>query len=153
MKKLIAILGFAWAVVCLLIILIMFPGLNNFSQQLAKLPFMKINPKFSGGNVVKTIEYSNYTVNIHEPVFAALIGKSSKGFVQLDWNWTDSIPVQVMDTIDYNMDNLKDFIIGIDPSTENLRIISLQNAVGEIETSTRTDNGWLVRVGLINEDK
>jgi hypothetical protein len=153
MKKLLSILGFTWAVVCLLIILIMFPGLNNFSLQLAKLPFMKINPKYSGGDVVKTIKYENYTVNIHEPVFAALIGESSKGFVQLDWNWTDSIPVPVTDTIDYDLDNQKDFIIGIDPSTENLRIISLQNAVGEIKASARTENGWLVRVGLTNEGK
>jgi hypothetical protein len=153
MKKLIAILGFIWAAICLLLVLIMFPGLNNFSQQLAKLPFMKINPKFSGGDVATTIEYNTYTMNIHKPVFASLIGESSKGFVQLDWNWTDSIPVRVTDTIDYNMDNKMDFIIGIDPSTEDIQIVSLQNAVREIKASSRTENGWLVRVGLINEGK
>lgn len=153
MKKFLPILGFTWAIVCLLLVLIMFPGLNNFSQQLAKLPFMKINPAYSGGEVIDTIESENYTVKIHEPVFAALIGESSKGFVQLTWNWKDSIPVQVIDTIDYDCDNEKDFILTIEPSTENLRIISLQNKVREIDASTRTENGWLVRVGLVNEGR
>ena len=153
MKKLITILGFAWAAVCLLIVLIMFPGLDGFSKQMAKLPFMKINPLYSGGDVVTTVASERYSVMIHEPVFAALIGESSKGFVQLDWNWTDSIPVPVTDTIDFDMDNRMDFIIGIDPSAERLQMEALHNAVGEIEASTRTENGWLVRVGLTNERK
>jgi hypothetical protein len=153
MKKLLEILGFIWAVVCLLIILIMFPGLDGFSKKMAKLPFMKINPAYSGGDVLKSVEYARYTVYIHEPVFAALTGESKKGFVQLDWNWKDSIPVQVTDTIDFDMDNAPDFIIGIDPLTEKLTLVSLRDAVGGIDASTKTKNGWLVRVGLTNERK
>ena len=151
MKKFLTILGFTWAVICLLIVMMMFPGLDSCSKQLAKMPFMKINPSLSGGAVATTIEHDSYTVNIHEPVFAALIGESSRGFVQLDWNWKDSIPVPVTDTVDFNMDNEIDFIIGIDPSNENLQIVSLQHTVGEIEASARTENGWIVRIGLVNE--
>jgi hypothetical protein len=148
MKKLPAILGFFWAVLCLIIVLVMFPGLDSCSRQLAKLPFMKINPTFSGGDTAATVCYENYVLDIHEPVFAALIGESSRGFVQLDWTWKDSIPVVISDTIDYNMDLAPDFIIGIDPSAEKLQIKSLNEIVKGIEASARTENGWIVRVEL-----
>jgi hypothetical protein len=153
MKKIFTILGFTWAAICLLIVLIMFPGLDKFSKQMAKLPFMKIHPSLSGGDVAKTIEHENYTVNIHEPVFAALIGESSRGFVQLEWIWKDSIPVPVFDSVDFNMDHKTDFIIKIDPLTDSIKILSLRNNVGEIEASARTGNGWIARIGLINEAK
>jgi hypothetical protein len=153
MKKLIIILGFTWAVVCLLIILIMFPSLDNFSRQLAKLSFMKVNPTLSGGDVARSVEYENYTLNIHEPVFEALIGESSKGFVQLNWIWKDSIPVPVKDSIDFNMDDHIDFIIGIDPSSNQVQLDPLQPFVEEITDEARIENGWIVRVGLINEKK
>jgi hypothetical protein len=148
MKKLLTVLGFIWAVLCLIIVLAMFPGLNNCSRQLAKLPFMKINPTFSGGDTASTVFYDNYTLNIHKPVFAALIGESSKGFVQLDWNWKDSIPVVIADSIDYDQDLTPDFIIGIDPSTEKLQLESLNEVVKGIQGSARTRNGWIVRVEL-----
>jgi hypothetical protein len=148
MKRLLTILGFIWAVLCLVIVLVMFPGLDSCSRHLAKLPFMKINPAFSGGDTATTICYDNYTLYIHEPVFAALIGESSKGFVQLDWTWKDSIPVVVSDSIDYDSDLVPDLIIGIDPSSEKLKIEPLNDVVGEIEASSRTRDGWIVRVGL-----
>lgn len=148
MKKLFAILGFAWAVICLVIVLVMFPGLNSFSGKLAKLPFMKINPSFSGGDTAKTVNYERYILIIHKPVFASLIGESSRGFVQLDWIWKDSIPVVISDSIDYDSDFVPDFIIGIDPATEKLQIQSLSKVVKGIEESARTSNGWIVRVEL-----
>jgi len=153
MKKLLTILGFFWAAICLLIILIMFPGLDNFSRQLAKLSFMKINPTLSGGDMARSVEYEEYTLNIHEPVFDALIGESSRGFIQLDWVWKDSIPLPVYDSIDFNMDNYIDFIISIDPVAGTIHLDPLQSRVSDIIASARVENGWIVRVGLINEKK
>jgi len=148
MKKLYAILGVIWAVICLLIILAMFPGLDGCTRHLAKLPFMKINPLYSGGDTAATVCYDRYTLSIHKPVFAALIGESKRGFVQLDWTWKDSIPVVISDSIDYNSDLIPDFIIGIDPTIEKTQIEPLSDIVSGIEASARTENGWIVRVGL-----
>jgi hypothetical protein len=153
MKILFTILGFIWAAICLIIILAMFPGLNGFSEQMAKLPFMKINPSLSGGEVAATIEQDNYTVNIHEPVFAALIGESATGFVQLDWIWKDSIPVPIYDSVDFNRDHSPDFIIDIDPLTDKIDLVSLNENVGQVEDYALTGNGYIVRIGLINEAK
>jgi len=45
-------------------------------------------------------------------------------------------------------------LLGLSTGTsENQHIESLQNAVGEIEASARTENGWIVRVSLTNEGK
>jgi len=107
----------------------------------------------SGGDTARSIVYVDYTLYIHEPVFDALIGESAKGFIQLDWEWNDSIPVAVKDTIDYDMDDQIDFIIGIDPSSNQVDLIPIQPLVTEITNEARIENGWIVRVGLINEKK
>jgi hypothetical protein len=153
MKRILTILGFTWAAICLLIILILFPGLDNFSFQLAKLPFMKVNPILSGGDVARSVEKETYLLNIHEPVFEALIGESDRGFVQLEWVWKDSIPVPVTDSVDFNMDDHLDFIISIDPSSDNVHLRPCQPHVEDIQASARIGNGWIVRVGLMNERK
>jgi hypothetical protein len=153
MKKLLTILGFTWAAICLLIVLVMFPGLDSFSRQLAKLSFMKVNPTLSGGDTARSVVYENYTLYIHQPVFEALIGESSTGFIQLDWVWNDSIPVSVSDSVDFNNDNHIDFVISIDPQSDSVLLDPLQPFVEEITNEARVENGWIVRVGLINEKK
>ena len=153
MKKLIIILGFTWAAICLVIILIMFPGLDSFSRQLARLPFMKVNPTLSGGDTVRSVTREDYTFHIHRPVFDALIGESSNGFIQLDLEWNDSIPVPVNDSIDFNMDDHIDFFISIDPLSDQVHLNPLQPHVRDIIAEARLENGWIVRVGLINEKK
>ena len=153
MKKILVILGFTWAVICLLIILIMFPGLDSYSRQMAKLSFMKVNPTLSGGDTARSVVYEDYTLHIHNPVFDALIGESSSGFIQLDWVWNDSIPVPVKDSIDFNMDDHIDFIISIDPQSNQVHLDPLQPHVRDIIAEARLENGWIVRVGLINEKK
>jgi hypothetical protein len=51
MKKIKITAGIIWALAGLILILILFPGLTGFSKSLAQLPFMKINPNYSGGEV------------------------------------------------------------------------------------------------------
>ena len=61
MKKIKIIAGIFWAFLCMILILILFPGLNSFSGSVARLPFMKINPNYSGGEVAKQIVSDNYS--------------------------------------------------------------------------------------------
>ena len=60
MKKIKIIAGIIWALSGLILILILFPGLNSFSGSAARLPFMKINPNYSGGEVTKQMLSGNY---------------------------------------------------------------------------------------------
>jgi hypothetical protein len=144
MKKVKIFAGIFWAFLCLILILILFPGLNSFSESAAKLPFMKINPNYSGGEVTKQIILANYSIDIRKPVFDGLIKERKSGFVQVDWR--GNITDEIIDTIDYDLDNIADFRILIMTKQNRTEISSFNNKVGEISISTPTSYGWAIRV-------
>ena len=144
MKKIKIIAGTIWALSGMILILILFPGLNGFSGSVARLPFMKINPNYSGGEVIKHISSDNYSIDIRKPVFDGLLKEKEKGFVQLDWR--GNIPDEIIDTIDYDLDNRADFRIHISRSQNKTEIDSFSSRVGEIIISTPTSYGWAVRI-------
>jgi hypothetical protein len=144
MKKIKIIAGTVWALLCLLLILILFPGLNSFSGSAANLPFMKINPNFSGGEIAKQIILGNYTIDIRKPVFEGLIKERKIGFVQIDWRGT--IPDEIADTINYDLDGNADFRIRIRGGVQLAEINSFNCKVGKILISTPTSYGWAIRV-------
>lgn len=146
MKKIKIIAGVAWALICLLIILGLFPGLNHLSSSAAKLPFMKINPNFSGGETVRQAITDNCTLNIRRPVFDGLIKEREKGFVQLDWRGI--VPEKINDTIDYDSDGIADFHIAVDRNSSLSDLDPVNPGVTKILLSTATSYGWSVRIGL-----
>jgi hypothetical protein len=147
MKKIKIIAGISWAVFCLILIIILFPGLNSFSVSVSKLPFMKLNPRYTGGEMANQIISERCTLDIRKPVFNGFLKESSSGFVQLDWHGT--IPEIIKDSIDYDHDGNKDFCILID--RENLKTVldPLNKKVKSVIISTPTSYGWAVRVGLV----
>ena len=146
MKKIKLILGIGWAFLCLIIIIVLFPSLNPLANSTSKLPFMKINPNYTGGEVVKEITKGNYTISIHRTIFDGLIGDRKKGFVQIDWR--GKLPQTLNDSIDFDSDAKNDFVVQIDTTNANTRILKLNPNVGELQTSTHTSFGWAIRVGL-----
>ncbi len=146
MKKIKIIAGITWALIGLLIILGLFPGLNHLSSSAAKLPFMKINPNFSGGEIVSQMITDNCTLNIRRPVFDGLIKEREKGFVQLDWRGI--VPENIDDTIDYNSDGIADFHIAVDRNKLLSDLDPVNPGVTKIVLSTPTSYGWSVRIGL-----
>lgn len=144
MKKIKIIAGTLWALLCMILILVLFPGLNGFSDSAAKLPFMKINPNYSGGEVISRIGTENCNVDIRKPVFDGLFGEKRSGFVQVDWRGT--IPDEIVDTIDYDLDSIADFRIHIIKSTMKAELKSFNGKVGKIIVSTPTSYGWAARV-------
>jgi hypothetical protein len=147
MKKIKIIAGITWAIICLILIIILFPGLNSFSASTAKLPFMKINPNFSGGEIVHHVIAESCTLDIRKPVFDGLFGERNKGFVQLDWR--GNIYEKIVDTIDYDLDMKPDFVIFIDRKMSGTELIPINGKVKDIIISTATSYGWSVRIGLI----
>ena len=147
MKKIKIIAGITWAFICLILIIILFPGLNSFSASAAKLPFMKINPNYSGGEVVQQLITANCTLNIRKPVFDGLIKERNRGFVQIDWR--GNIPDEIVDTIDYDLDKKPDFCILVDRIQSTTVLDPINSKVREISISTPTSYGWAVRVELI----
>jgi hypothetical protein len=144
MKKIKIIAGISWAFLCMIVIIILFPGLNSFSGSAARLPFMKINPNYSGGEVIRQIASDNYKIDIRKPVFDGLIQERKHGFVQVDWR--GNIPDEIADTIDYDLDKLADFRILIMKKENKTEITSFNRKVGEVLISTPTSYGWAIRV-------
>jgi hypothetical protein len=146
MKIIKIIAGITWAFLCLIIIILLFPGLDSFSSSAAKLPFMKINPNFTGGEVEQQLISQSCTLSIRKPVFDGLIKERKKGFVQLDWR--GNLPDKLNDTIDYNLDGIPDFHIMVDRILSITDMEPISDKVKNVNTSTRTSYGWAVRVGL-----
>lgn len=147
MKKIKIIAGISWAFLGLVVILILFPGLNSFSLSVSKLPFMKLNPRYSGGEIGKEIVIESCTLNIRKPVFNGFLKESKSGFVQLDWHGT--VPEVINDTIDYDHDGGKDFCILVNRKEHKTILESLNPKVKKVLISTPTSYGWAVRVELL----
>ena len=110
-------IGYIWAIICVLLIPITFMGNMYFSKQLVKLPFMRVNPVFTGGEINRVIEDNDLTISIYKPVFEALIGESSRGFVQVKFSTKDKLPETIDRIIDYNNDGVNDFRLIVNTKT------------------------------------
>lgn len=146
MKKIKTIAGIIWASFGLLLIIILFPGINGFSRSLARMPFMKINPNLTGGEVVRENIMQDCTLAIHRPVFDGLIRERKSGFVQVDWR--GRVPDKICDTVDFNNDKRPDFVVNIKPSDQSTSILPLNPKVRNVGISTPTSYGWAVRVNI-----
>jgi hypothetical protein len=146
MKKVKIIAGISWAFLGLILIIILFPGLNSFSVSVSKLPFMKLNPIYSGGDIARQMITANCTLDIHKPVFNGFLKERSTGFVQMDWHGT--IPETIKDSVDFDSDGKIDFNILINSKDSKTIIEAFNNKVKKVLISTPTSYGWAVRVGL-----
>jgi hypothetical protein len=147
MKKIKIAAGILWAILCLLLILVLFPGLNNFSYGVSRLPFMKINPNLTGGEAAERIVMGSCTLVVRKPVFDGLIGERKQGFVQIDWR--GNLPYIISDTIDFDMDKKPDFAIRISRSEPSTVLTPLNPKVRKVGISTSTSYGWSVRVKIV----
>jgi hypothetical protein len=147
MKKVKIIAGISWAFFGLIMILILFPGLNMFSVSVSKLPFMKLNPRYTGGEIANQIITASCTLDIRKPVFNGFLKERKTGFVQLDWHGT--IPELIKDSIDYDHDGNKDFCILIDRKGSKTVVDPFNKKVKGVLISTSTSYGWAARVRLI----
>jgi hypothetical protein len=146
MNKIKMTAGMIWALVCLFLMIILYFGLGNFATGVSKLPFMKLNPRTSGGEIAQQIAMDNCTLMIRKPVFDGFIAERKKGFVQIDWR--GDIPGTINDTIDYDMDNSADFVIGIIIPDNKVNLVALNPKVRDVAISTSTTYGWAARINI-----
>jgi len=153
MKTLFSISGYLWAVICLLLIPVTFIGNGTFSNKLARLSFMKVNARFSGGDLDCSLNKNNYTLEIYKPVFTALIGESKEGFVQVKWLVQKELPPTITDTIDFDRNGFPDFWVNINTKNGKTDFKALDKNVLDLSISSKVKNSWLVRVNLKNPKK
>jgi hypothetical protein len=148
MKKLKSLLGYIWAAAAIIIALATFLGQNYFSRALAAATGITVNPRYSGGEIVKTVDHVNYKTAMHRPVFDALIGQTKEGFIQINWAPASGLPQVISEGFDYNSDGKEDFIVTLNTDTGKATLASSNPAVLGIDKSYHLKNGWAVRVKL-----
>jgi hypothetical protein len=107
---------------------------------------MKINPNYSGGDIAFTDTVPGFRLDIRKPVFDGLLRERDHGFVQLDWR--GNLPEFITDTIDYDRDGTKDFLIAINTKEPKTEIKPLDKKVESLNVSTATSYGWAARVNI-----
>jgi hypothetical protein len=107
---------------------------------------MKINPRYNGGMMMQQNIHENCTLIVRKPVFNGFLKDKKSGFVQLEW--TGAVPPVIRDSIDYDLDHIKDFSVLIDRINNKSEIDIFNKKVMGIVISTRTSYGWAMRAGL-----
>ena len=148
MKKLLSILGYTWAATALIITLATFLGNTYFSRTLAAATGVSVNPRFSGGDIMKTVDHGNYRTSLHRPVFDYLIGQTQEGFIQINWDPAAGLPPVIQEGFDYNGDGKEDFVVTMNTATGQTTLAKSNPAVLGNAKSYRLRDGWAVRITL-----
>ena len=148
MNKLKGFLGYTWAFLSIFTILATFVGYDSFPRKLASATGITVSPRFTGGEIVRTIDHGAYKTHIHRPVFDGLIGEREKGFIQLNWEPFVGLPPVIQEKIDYDGDHREDFLLTLDTKTGGTSLTTFDTRVRSIERSYRLKKGWAVRVLL-----
>ncbi|MCX5805106.1 MAG: hypothetical protein NT010_03410 [Proteobacteria bacterium] len=143
-----SILGYTSAVLAFLVIPATFIGLNYFSSKLVSVTGIKVSPRFTGGEVIKTVDHNTYKTLIHRPVFDGLIGERQNGFIQINWERQNNWPQIIEEKIDYNRDNLEDFFISIETKTGKATLTAYNPSVVGIGQTYVLKSGCAARILL-----
>jgi len=150
MSKLKAFFGYALAALGLPIVLATFIGQGFWMKSLVSVTGMRVSPWYTGDVVARTVPHDGYETRIHKPVFMALIGEQSEGFVQVDWAPAGKVLSQVAEDIDYNGDGRPDFRLELDTQTRQAHLEPYSPAVIDVRGVYQLKDAWAVRVNLKN---
>ena len=137
-----------WAIAAIIVVFATFLGSGFFSRTLVAASGVKISPLYSGGEIARSVDHGSYRALVHRPVFDALIGETSEGFIQINWEPLAGLPPVIEEQVDCNGDGKEDFSIRIDTKTGEASLTRINPLVMSIERAVKLDNGWVARVQL-----
>ncbi len=150
MSKLKAFFGYALAALGLPVTLATFMGMGFWANSLVSATGPRVSPWYTGDSVAHTVAHDGYETRIHKPVFMALIGERSEGFVQVDWTPPGRVPALMAEDIDYDADGQADFRIELNTQTGQATLTSYTAQVLGLQGTYRLKEAWAVRVTLKN---
>lgn len=152
MSKIKSFLGYMLAVLGVPIILLTFMGASTWMELLVSTTGLEISPLYTGGDVAYTFSQNEMKIAIHEPVFEALIGESSEGFVQVTFSPKQVSRLVDVD-VDYDDDGVADFHVWWDTMTADATITPYSSLVLGLEGAYELGESYAVRVRLLNPGK
>jgi hypothetical protein len=127
----------------------MFMGTPTWMELLVSTTGLKINPLYTGGEVARAYSQDGMRIEIYEPVFAALIGESKEGFVQVTFG--PKVAARQIDAeIDYDNDGNADFRVQWDTSSSEATITPYASRVLGLESTYELQETYAIRVHLLN---
>ena len=137
MKKILSVFAYIWASLGTLIILVAFIGMDSWQQLSLNLPFMRVDPQYSGGAIVDSVVRNNLKISIHENVFPGVFRRSGNGFVQIDVNQCPA------DTIRIDSLLINNKITTISATPEKAEADGF-----EIEDFVKLADRWIIRLKI-----
>lgn len=130
LKIVLAVLSTVYMIVTVTISVQLIMGMSGLGQMLVEKTGLKVTEKFKGGRVSKVTLHKGYISRLHRPVFDGPFGESGKGFVQIDWFTDDSLPAEINEEFDYDLDGKIDFKLKLWPEDDRAFITSYNENVG-----------------------
>jgi hypothetical protein len=152
MSKLKSLLGTVWALAAVPLLLVMFMGFAHWPGVLVAATGLHVSPWYTGGEVTATFSREAYETRFHRPVFDALIGQRSRGFVQVDFVPAKgaALPAVIEDTLQPGGDHAMEFRLRLDTATRKATIEPLGARVLGLYSVNALAEGLAVRVALQN---
>ena len=148
MKGVLKIAGYAWAIACVVAVLATFIGNTYFSHKFASATGITVSPRFSGGEIVRSIDHGAYRTVIRRPVYDGLIGERKNGFIQIEWQSLTVLPAVIEDGIDFTGDGKEDFSFRLDTIAGSGKLTPHDPSVIAVQTLVKVNQGWVVRIQL-----
>lgn len=154
-ERLKAVLGYAWAALCPVIVLATFIGLNFWSRTLADGTGIQVSPRYTGGEVLQSIDHGQYKTRLHRPVFDGLFGERSQGFVQIDWvpEEKETLPALIEEEFDLDGDGTGEFRIRLDTLAARAELLKNEPWVLRADNVIMADAEQILRVRLRNPNR
>lgn len=130
-------ISYTFASLMTLAMMLIFINMGCWMQMASALPFMKVDPWISGGEVTDSIVGDNYSIRIHEAVYQGLFVEDRNGYIQLDVNGSYEGEIEL---------GSSSFLLNAD---EEQLVLSDSGSGAAVDVKKcRTSGGWVVRVGI-----
>ena len=146
MDRLKSFLGYTWAGLAIVIVLVTFMGSSRLSRVFASVTGISVSPWITGGEVAQTHEHGAYRTIVYRPVFDGLVGERSTGFVQIEWQSEGPMPRALEEKIDFEKERGLLFVVRLDTQTGSAEVDGLKGKILGVEHVYRLDKGWAVRI-------
>jgi len=148
MKRLLKIAGYVWAVACVVVVLVEFMAEKPLGGYLVSVTGIKVSPRFTGGEVIRTVDHGAYRTVIHRPVFDGLIGERREGFIQVEWKPVSVLPPIIEEGIAFTASGQEDLRFRLDTAAGKGELKALNPMVTGVSLVAPVSGGWLVRFQL-----
>jgi hypothetical protein len=167
MKRLLAILGYAVAVLTIAVAVVGPLFWFGFFSRAAARTSLRIDPTYSGGEPARTLARNTYQIVIYKPVLKRAPLSPTAAFVQIVWKPASALPAAISEPLDLDGDGQPDCVVSFqvprDPQAK-LRVtvkpltnlVQPMNGVGKDSFSSliaRVNDTIVVRVPLKDSNK